>query len=110
MLSERNKRWFPVLIACLLLIGISMWVCALIPLPENSDNRAVTNTTHSAYPQLLREWDGRLARFSPHGTVPLEVYEVDILTLPPEEQTRLAQGITIPDADTLTALLEAYTS
>lgn len=108
--KERNKRWFPVLIACAVLIGASMWVSALIPTDTAPRTTATTDSTRPAFPQRLGVYDGKLARFSQNGTVPLEVYEVDIATLPAEEQTRLQHGVAVTDADTLAALLENYTS
>lgn len=107
--KETNKRWLPVIAACAVLIGVSMWVSVLIPTKTEARTTPTTTVT-SAYPQRLGVYDGRLARFSANGTVPLEVYDVTVTTLPPEEQTRLATFIPIPDAQTLADLLDAYTS
>ncbi len=107
--KDRNKRWLPVLIACAVLIGVSMWVSVLLP-TEPANVRETPATTVTDYPQRLGEYDGKLARFSQNGTLPLEVYDVDITTLPAEERTRLADGIPVPDADALAELLDNYTS
>lgn len=108
--NERNKRWFPVLIACAILIGASMWASVLLPLDDPASAKRDTATTVTDYPQTLKAWDGKLARFADGGTVPLEVYDVDVATLPADEQQRLADGIPVPDDTTLSALLDNYTS
>ena len=105
--KERNKRWLPVIIACAVLIGASMWVSALLP---TAPTQSRDTTTVAEYPQRLGVYNGKLARFSADGTLPLEVYDVDITTLPTDEQTRLTTGIAIPNLATLTDLLENYTS
>ena len=107
--KETNKRWLPVIAACAVLIGVSMWVSALLP-TKTEARTAPTTTATSAFPQRLGTYDGRLARFSVDGSVPLEVYDVDVATLPVEEQSRLAAFIAIPDAATLADLLDTYTS
>ncbi len=59
---------------------------------------------------VLGVWEGKLAVFPPDGTSPREVYDVYVVSLPEEEQQRLAEGIDIYDDRTLAGLLEDYTS
>ena len=60
--------------------------------------------------QWLGIWEGRLALYSSSEPDPLEVYDIWLASLPPQEQQRLAAGITVPDEKTLTALLTDYGS
>lgn len=108
--KERNKRWFPVVIACALLIGAAMWVSVLIP--QGSERAAVPEVTDgdTAFPQVLSVQDGRLVRLASDGVTVLEKYEVDVLTLPAEERERLADGVRVTSEEELVGLIENYTS
>ena len=108
MPTERNKRWFPVVIACVLLIGTAAWASALIPF-EKQKTSVITATTASEYPQLLCVKDGVLVRVAGDGETVLERYEVPHASLPIEEQQALAKGIWVSDEAALSALLENYT-
>ncbi len=108
MPTERNKRWFPVVIACVLLIGTAVWASALIPF-EKQKTVEITTTTVSEYPQLLCVKDGALVRVAADGETVLERYEVPPKSLPAEEQEALAAGIWVSDEVELSAILENYT-
>ncbi len=112
--SPRNRRWLPVVGACSLLIGAAAWVSTFLPSSEPSSGpREVTTTTTTtavAYPQTLAVWEGKVARFTGDAALPSEVYDVDIATLPPEEQERLQRGIVVDSEAALVALLENYTA
>ena len=58
---------------------------------------------------VVGTWEGRLAVFALGEAQPMQVYEVYIASLPPEEQVRLREGVTVPDRPTLAALIEDYT-
>lgn len=109
--KERDKRWFPVLIACAVLIGVSMWVSVLLPPSGPTAAREVTTTatTVSEFPQQVAVRDGVVVRLSADGERVLEVYEVYAAALPAEEQARLQAGITVNNEQELYALLENYT-
>lgn len=104
--AEERRRLMPVLIACVLLIGIAAWVSTL--LPEKSDTKGMP--TERAVQHHLREWNGQIALFEGDSDEPTEVYEVSIAALPEEEQQRLREGIAIEDEQMLAALLDNYTS
>ncbi len=104
--AEERSRLIPVLIACVLLIGIAAWVSTL--LPGESDTRSVP--TEPATQQLLREWNGQIALFEGDFNKPAEVYEVTVAALPQEEQARLREGIVIESEEMLASLLDNYTS
>ncbi len=104
--AEERKRLMPVLIACVLLIGIAAWASVL--LPTETDNKDAP--TERAAQQILREWNGQIALFEGDTNKPTEVYEVAVAALPEEEQQRLRAGIAIKDEEMLADLLDNYTS
>ncbi len=104
--AEERSRLMPVLIACVLLIGIAAWVSALLPV--ESDTKSVP--TERAAQQMLREWNGQIALFEGDSDEPAEVYEVTVAALPEEEQERLREGIVIESEEALASLLDNYTS
>ncbi len=110
----RNTTWIPLVIAVAVLIGTATWVGALLPTDNEKTMRvqpdAVTTTTLPAYPKLLKEWEGMVALFANGGEQPLTVYEVNVRSLPTEEQERLKVGIAVDSEEMLTEILENYTS
>ena len=104
--AEERRRLMPVLIACVLLIGVAAWVSTL--LPGKSDTKSVP--TESETRQMLREWNGQIALFQGDSDEPAEVYEVPVAALPLEEQDRLREGIVIENEEMLVSLLDNYTS
>ena len=55
--ADERKRLLPVIIACVLLIGVAAWVSVL--LPDESDEKSVPSELIAR--QLLREWNGQIA-------------------------------------------------
>lgn len=112
--SSKDKRWLPAIIAASVLVGVAMWASTLLP-DDNAPATDVKNTPTTApvaafTPQTLGIWQGKLARFEGDDSIPTEVYDVVIATLPFEAQQQLAQGITVVSEAELAALLENYTS
>ncbi|MBR2405558.1 MAG: hypothetical protein IKB04_00705 [Clostridia bacterium] len=109
--KERNKRWFPVVVACIVLIGGAMWASALLPQQESREPTGVTGVvTDNGFPQLLRVREGVLELVAADGVTVLETYDVTVASLPIDEQERLAAGVAVSDEEELAALLENYTS
>ncbi len=106
MRAEERRRLLPVLIACVLLIGVAAWVSVLLPEEPVLEILPVEQPAR----QILREWDGRLALFKGDDTEPAEVYDVTVAALPTEEQERLREGIVIESEEMLASLLDNYTS
>ncbi len=104
--AEERNRLMPVLIACVLLIGVAAWVSTLLP----ADSAKKSMPTERAAQQMLREWNGQVALFEGDSDEPTEVYEVTVAALPEEEQERLREGIVIESEETLALLLDNYTS
>lgn len=104
--AEERSRLMPVLIACVLLIGIAAWASVL--LPQKTDTKSAP--TERGSQQILREWNGQIALFEGDSAEPAEVYEVTVAALPREEQERLREGIVIESEEALSSLLDNYTS
>lgn len=106
-MSEKTRaRMVPVVIVCLVFIGVAAWISVLLP------DKPAVNTEPQARVDAreLGEWDGKVALFEKGGTQPIEVYEIVLRTLPEEEQARLYARIPIADDGELENLLENYTS
>ena len=69
-----------------------------------------TTAVTSSYARMLKEWDGQVALFIAGESEPLTVYEVDVRTLPEEEQRLLKDGVAVNSEEELAAILENYTS
>ncbi len=106
---EKQRRWTPVWVACLLLIGVAAWTSTLLPQPEAKSEREIGVEQQKAAP-YLGVWEGKLAQFDGVNTEPTEVYDVSISSLPKEEQERLREGVTWEDDEMLAMLIDGYTS
>ncbi len=103
---DNQRRLVPVVMVCLVLIGIAAWVSVLLPQEPKPDDTPVKQVTQ----QVLREWNGQIALFEENADEPIEVYEVTVAALPEEEQQRLRAGIVIDGEEMLAALIDNYTS
>ncbi len=89
----------------LLVVGL---VRASRPSSASSSSGRISSTTATAF--VVKAWEGQLAVFAAGTTNPIMIYgDVAIQSLPPEEQIRLREGITLPDRAALHRLLEDYT-
>ena len=59
---------------------------------------------------LLRSYEGRLAVFRQGCDTPELIFDVYTRLLPPADRDRLETGISAPDYETLTRLIEDYIS
>lgn len=59
---------------------------------------------------LLRDYEGRLAIFREGNDTPEMIFDVYTRLLPSADQERLTAGISAPDYETLTRLIEDYIS
>lgn len=105
---EKQRRWTPVWVACLLLIGVAAWTSTLLPQPDEKTEREAGVEQQTA--PYLGIWEGKLARFNGVNPEPEEIYDVSVSSLPKEEQERLKYGVTWGDDETLAMLIDGYTS
>lgn len=100
-----KNRWGGVIVAILITaILAAIWICDRPATAAAEDGERVATAG-----QMLGEWEGRLALFEGNNTLPSQVYDVWIATLPELEQQKLKAGIVIRDDQTLWSLLEDYT-
>lgn len=59
---------------------------------------------------VIADWQGQVAVFVGGESYPMHIYDTAIVTLPPEEQEKLREGIPVEDEAGLSVLLEDYTS
>ena len=71
-------------------------------------NRRTASGAPAAY--TLGVWEGQLAVFEGDAAFPKKLYDVPISSLPPLEQQKLKEGISVQSTDELQILLEDYTS
>ena len=77
------------------------------PAPAQDSMATPTSTTSPI--ACLRDWEGRLAVFSPNGNAPIEVYDVFTSSLPPSEKKAIQEGVLVYSETELQRLLEDYT-
>lgn len=108
-IKNKQDRWIPAVIACLVLVGAAIWASVLIPeqKPEAELPRGADTTFDT---QVLGQWEGKLARFTSHSDTPAQIYDVPIASLPEDVQQQLSQGITVTSEEQLVSLLENFTS
>lgn len=108
--KKEHDRWLVPVIACLVLVGATMWASVLIP-EEQTPLSVPTEATQPTFPaQILKTWGGRLARFCADSDTPDEIYDVAVASLPAEVQAELAVGILVSSEEELVSLLENFTS
>jgi hypothetical protein len=89
------------------------FIVFLIKNYESGNNMHTTEPTASAKnldEYVLKEYNGSIAVFYSGSKSPIEVFDVDVFSLPEEDQQMLSQGITAATAQELQSLIEDYTS
>lgn len=108
--QKKQRSWTPVWVACLLLIGVAAWTSTLLPQPAVKSERETGVEKQETTAPYLGIWEGKLARFDGVNAEPEEIYDVSVSSLPKEEQERLKDGVTWEDDETLSMLIDGYTS
>ena len=97
-------------IGCLSAVGTVAWVRVWTTRRESTPAPSPEVAEATVAVMCLRAFEGRVALFVDGEDLPVEVYDVPIETLPPEEQQRLQNGIMIESEEMLWELLENYNS
>jgi hypothetical protein len=97
--------------SALAVVAIAFTVALIMPKngDVNTDSTAMTQST-AAQSYTLKEYQGKLAVFTPESSQPQQIIDVQIQSLPQSEQDKLRDGIQTNDHDELLALIENYTS
>ena len=80
------------------------------PPADDSPEPAPARQTETPAGYLLRSYEGRLAVFRQGCDTPELIFDVYTRLLPPADRDRLETGISAPDYETLTRLIEDYIS
>ena len=126
---ERQKlpQLIAVFLLAILLLGLVLaFFSRSTSSPQPQPSSDPRQTTHSAAPPieqepepepipspsgyLLRSYDGRLAVFREGSDTPEMIFDVYTRLLPQSDRERLEDGISAPDYETLTRLIEDYIS
>lgn len=103
-----SSTWRSVVLAitaALLLAAVVLFVLFRFVLPREAPEDPLFE------PQfVIGNWEGQVAVFRGGDAYPMQVYDVSVNALPPEEQEKVLAGIPVADAAGLSVLLEDYTS
>lgn len=101
-----------IIVVSLITIGAAYAIPQKAPpdIANPSVSSAVSLEDTTAYPYLLRAYDGKLAVFTTNLVEPDMVFDVYIKTLPEYDREQLERGVRVPDYESLTALIEDYIS
>lgn len=70
-----------------------------------------TQVQKAAAPKyVFSQFQGRLALYERGGAMPVEIYDVYLSSLPPEEQERVTAGIPAQTDEEILKIIEDYTS
>lgn len=111
--KKEHDRWLPAVVACLVLVGGALWAGSFLPAPTKRESPpAVAQTTATTvFPrQILRNFDGKVARFTGDAAQPDEIYDVPVTSLPDEVQQQLLAGIVVANEQELLDWIENLTS
>ncbi len=98
------KRWYPVAVACALLVGLALWARVLLP----ADTSAAAQEPTEFFPATLTVESDTLVLLGGDGR--REELELTVYALPEDEQARLRAGVTVHSREELDELLENYGS
>lgn len=106
-MTTKRVIMYGVLLGAMLIVLLSFLGVMLMQANEQPKEREATEDVVF----VVGEWNGHLAVFEEGAAKPSKLYEdVWIVSFPPEEQERLANGIRVTSQAELNGVLEDYTS
>ena len=103
----RNKIFWLVVFAVL---SITILGVLFATLDKDIKEKVVENPYIMEDYYTLSEYKGKIAVFKNQESVPIDIYDVYITTLPQHDRTLLEKGIHIETPEELQRLIEDYTS
>ena len=103
----RNKIFWLVVFAVL---SITILGVLFATLDKDINEKVVENPYLMEDYYTLSEYKGKIAVFKNQESVPIDIYDVYITTLPQNDRTLLEKGIHIETPEELQRLIEDYTS
>ena len=103
----RNKIFWLVVFV---VIAITVVGVLFVTLDKDIDEKVVENPYLMEDYYTLSEYKGKIAVFKNQESVPIDIYDVYVTTLPQHDRTLLEKGIHIETSEELQKLIEDYTS
>ena len=103
----RNKIFWLVVFV---VIAITVLGVLFVTLDKDIDEKVVENPYLMEDYYTLSEYKGKIAVFRNQESVPIDIYDVYVTTLPQHDRTLLEKGIHIETSEELQKLIEDYTS
>ena len=103
----RNKIFWLIVFAVL---SITILGVLFATLDKDINEKVVENPYLMEDYYTLSEYKGKIAVFKNQESVPIDIYDVYITTLPQHDRTLLEKGIHIETPEELQRLIEDYTS
>ncbi|MBR5320533.1 MAG: BofC C-terminal domain-containing protein [Clostridia bacterium] len=103
----RNKIFWLVVFV---VIAITVLGVLFVTLDKDIDEKVVENPYLLEDYYTLSEYKGKIAVFRNQESVPIDIYDVYVTTLPQHDRTLLEKGIHIETSEELQKLIEDYTS
>ena len=103
----RNKIFWLVVFV---VIAITVLGVLFVTLDKDIDEKVVENPYLMEDYYTLSEYKGKIAVFKNQESVPIDIYDVYVTTLPQHDRTLLEKGIHIETSEELQKLIEDYTS
>ncbi len=103
----RNKIFWLVVFA---VITITVLGVLFVTLDKDMQEKVIENPYLMDDYYTLSEYKGKIAVFKNQESIPIDIYDVYVSTLPQHDRTLLEQGIKIETPEELQRLIEDYTS
>ena len=98
-------------VAVTAIVLAAMFVGAAFSLGAKDDKAAILSESTTLSPlYTLGEYDGKLALFKRGYSMPVEIYDVYLSSLPVSEQGKIKEGISAESDDEILKIIEDYTS
>lgn len=97
-------------IIAVLLLLVVIGIAAKLAVSSNSREPASVSGQTSTPLYTLSQYEGRIALYKSGYAMPVEIYDVFLDELPPDEQSVLISGITANTDEEAQRLIEDYTS
>lgn len=98
-------------VAVTAIVLAAMFVGAAFSLGAKDDRAAILSESTTLMPlYTLSEYDGKLALFKRGYSMPVEIYDVYLSSLPDSEQSKIKDGISAESDDEILKIIEDYTS
>ncbi len=108
MISNKKKSIISLIISALLII-FCVFAILLLKNMENDISEKITQT-YQTDSYVIGVYQDKIAIFTQGDTVPIEVFDVYVSTLPEADQKELKNGVLVKGKSELRQVIEDYTS